>query len=61
MEDTDPNTAEDFLNEVKLNVEPNLAEEDSENGIDYEWTVNVINDEGDVIDTASAWETEFVN
>ena len=61
VEDTDPNTAEDFLNEVKLNVEPNLAEEDSENGIDYEWTVNVINDEGDVIDTASAWETEFVN
>ena len=55
----DDRTAEEILHDVKLNVEPNLTEDDSENGIDYEWTVNVINGEGDVIDTASAWETEF--
>ena len=55
----DSRTAEEILHEVKLNVEMNLTDEDAENGIDYEWTVNVINAEGDVIDTASAWETEF--
>lgn len=52
-------TAEKSLHEVKLNVEPNLTPEDAENGVDYEWTVNIIDENGDIIDTASAWETEF--
>ena len=52
-------TAEESLDIVKINVEPNLTEEDSENGVDYEWTVNIIDENGDIIDTASAWETEF--
>lgn len=58
-DDGENRTAEEILHDVKMNVEPNLTEEDAENGIDYEWTVNVINAEGDVTDTASAWETEF--
>lgn len=52
-------TAVESLCEVKLNVEPNLTQEEAEDGIDYEWTVNIIDENGDVIDTASAWETEF--
>ena len=58
-DESDTRSAEEILHEVKLNVEPNLTDEDREKGIDYEWTVNVINEEDDVIDTASAWETEF--
>lgn len=58
MQESDTRSAEEILHEVKINVEQNLTE-DTENGIDYEWTVNVINEEGDVIDTESAWETEF--
>ena len=59
MHENESRSAEDILQEVKMNVEPNLTEEDAEFGIDYEWTVNVINEDGDVIDSASAWETEF--
>lgn len=59
MAENDTRNVEEILHDVKLNVEPNLTVEDAENGVDYEWTVNVINEEGDVIDTASAWETEF--
>ena len=52
-------TAEESLHVVKMNMEPNLTPEDIENGIDYEWTVNIIDENGDVVDSASAWETEF--
>ena len=52
-------TAEKSLHEVKRNVEPNLTPKEAEDGIDYEWTVNIIDENGDIIDTASAWETEF--
>lgn len=59
MDENDTRTAEEILHDVKMNVEPNLTEEDRENGIDYEWTASVISEEGDIIDSASAWETEF--
>ena len=52
-------TAKEAMHEVKLNAEPNLTPEEAEYGVDYEWSVNIIDENGDIIDTASAWETEF--
>ena len=52
-------TAAESLHEVKLNGEPNLNPGEAGDGIDYEWTVNIIDENGNVVDTASAWETEY--
>ena len=52
-------TAEESLSNVKMNVEPNLTPEEAEEGVDYEWTVNIIVD-GQIVDSASAWESEYV-
>lgn len=52
-------TAEVALYNVEMNVEPNLTPEEAAEGVDYEWTANVIVD-GQNVDSASVWETEFV-
>lgn len=52
-------TAEVALYNVEVNVEPNLTADEAEEGIDYEWTVNIIVD-GQNKDSASAWESDFV-